>query len=343
METHAYQFIHNENPEEIFKMKFDVIVGNPPYQMEVGVEKDNYSVPLYHKFIQKSKKMNTRYLTMVVPSRWFAGGRGFVEFRDEMLHDDRLRVIYDYPEAIDCFPGTQIKGGVCYFLWDRDNKGLCKITTNLNGQESKSLKRPLLEPGSDTFIRYNESISILHKIIKKSSAFVDRMVSPQTPFGFVTSFKGHKKTEKNHIQLFISGGSNYISKDEIKKGVELIDKYKVYIPKAGSGSDKFPHTILGQPFVGKPNTVCNQTYLAIGPFENLSECNNMISYIQTKFFRFMVLLKKNTQDAMRGVYSFVPMQDFSESWTDEKLYTKYGLTQEEIAFIESMIRPMEIN
>jgi site-specific DNA-methyltransferase (adenine-specific) len=168
------------------------------------------------------------------------------------------------------------------------------------------------------------------------------MVSPQTPFGFVTSFKGHKKDEKNTIQLFISGGSNYISKDKIQKGAELINKYKVFIPKAGSGSDKFPHTILGQPFVGKPNTVCNQTYLAIGPFMNSLECNNMISYIRTKFFRFMVLLKKNTQDAMRGVYSFVPMQDFSEPWTDEKLYAKYGLTQEEIAFIESMIRPMEV-
>jgi site-specific DNA-methyltransferase (adenine-specific) len=323
-------------------MKFDVIVGNPPYQLEVGIEKDNYSIPLYHKFIQQAKKINPRYLIMIVPSRWFAGGRGLDEFRDEMLNDNKIRYIYDYPEAIDCFPGTQIKGGVCYFLWDRDNKGLCKITTNLNGKESQSIERPLLENGMDTFIRYNDSITIVRKVAKMSVEFIDKFVSPQTPFGFVTSFKGHPKSNTNTIEIFISGGSNWVSKSEISKGKELIDKYKVFIPKAGSGSDKFPHTILGQPFLGLPNTICNQTYLAIGPFSMEVECRNLIKYIQTKFFRFMVLLKKNTQDAMRGVYSFVPIQDFSESWTDEKLYAKYGLTQEEIAFIESMVRPVEV-
>lgn len=339
LETHAYQFIHQKNPYE--DMHFDVIIGNPPYQLTVGIEKDNYSIPLYHLFVQQAKKLNPRYLIMITPSRWFAGGRGLDEYRNEMLKDERIRMIYDFPEAIDCFPGTQIKGGVSYFLWDRDNKGLCKVITNLNNKESIPMERPLLEKGTDTFIRYNDSITILHKVINQTEKFIDSLVSPQTPFGFVTSFKGHNKSETNKIKLYISGGYNYVSEKSIQKGHDLIKHYKVFIPKAGSGSDKFPHTILGQPFIGEPNSICNQTYLAIGPLQSEDECNNLIKYIQTRFFRFMVMLKKNTQDAMRGTYSFVPALNLNEEWTDEKLYKKYGLTQEEIDFIESMIRPME--
>ncbi|MCC6181964.1 MAG: Eco57I restriction-modification methylase domain-containing protein [Bacteroidia bacterium] len=343
-ESYAYNFIHTENPNKLFKqknMKFDVIIGNPPYQLTVGVEKDNYSIPLYHLFVEQAKKLNPKYLTMIVPSRWFAGGRGLDDFRNEMLNDNRMRIIYDYPEAIDCFTGTQIKGGVCYFLWDRDNPGLCKVTTNLNGKESASMERPLLEKGADTFIRYNDSISILHKVKNQSNRFLDEIVSPQTPFGFVTSFKGYKKSKSNSVKIYISGGCNYVPIKSINKGKELINKYKVFIAKAGSGSDKFPHTILGQPFVGEPNSISNQTYLVIGPLKSENECKNLIKYINTRFFRFMVLLKKNTQDAMRGTYGFVPFLDLNEEWTDEKLYKKYGLTKEEIAFIESMIRPME--
>jgi site-specific DNA-methyltransferase (adenine-specific) len=343
LETHAYQFIHTNKPIKILNnMKFDVIIGNPPYQLEVGVEKDNYSIPLYHKFVQQAKKLNPRFLTMIIPSRWFAGGRGLDEFRNEMLDDDRLRIIYDYPEAIDCFPGTQIKGGVCYFLWDRDNKGLCKVTTNLNGKEHESMVRPLKEEGGDVFIRYNDSISILHKVKAKTKDFMDSLVSPQTPFGFVTSFKGYKQSQKNTVKIYISGdGSNFVPRESIERGENLIDKYKIFIPKAGSGSDSFPHTILGTPFIGEPGSICNQTYLAIGPFKNKTECENVIKYIKTKFFRFMVMLHKNTQDAMRGTYSFVPAQDFNESWSDEKLYKKYQLTSKEVEFIESMIRPMQ--
>jgi site-specific DNA-methyltransferase (adenine-specific) len=341
-ETYAYNFIHTDTPEKFFKMKFDVIIGNPPYQLTVGIEKENYSIPLYHLFVEQAKKLNPKYLTMIVPSRWFAGGRGLDDFRKEMLNDMRLRVIYDFPEAIDCFPGTQIKGGVCYFLWDRDNKGLCKVTTSLNGNVSSSLERPLLENGVDTFIRFNKSIPILHKVKNNSNQFLDEIVSPQTPFGFVTSFKGYKKSEKNTVKIYISGGHNYVPLDSIKKGQSLINDYKVFVPKAGSGSDKFPHTILGQPFIGEPNSISNQTYLAIGPLNSEEECENFIKYFSTKFFRFMVMLKKNTQDAMRGTYSLVPFLNLSEVWTDEKLYKKYGLTEDEIAFIESMIRPMDL-
>ena len=341
LETHAYQFIHTDKPEEIFNMKFDVIVGNPPYQLEVGVQKDNYSVPLYHNFVRQAIKLNPRYLSMIIPSRWFAGGRGLDEFRNEMLKDDRIRTVVDYPEAVECFPGTQIKGGVCYLLWDRDNRGLCNVRTHLNGEVSAPVNRPLLESGCDVFIRYNESITILHKLRARGEACMAALVSPQTPFGFVTSFKGRPQSVLNDVPMYTSAGVGYVCKKSIVKGSELVSKHKVFIPKAGSGSDSFPHSILGKPFVGKPGTICNQTYLAIGPLLNQDECKNLITYIETRFFRFAVMLRKNTQDAMRGTYAFVPQQDFSEPWTDAKLYKKYGLTKEEIVFIESMVRPME--
>ena len=169
------------------------------------------------------------------------------------------------------------------------------------------------------------------------------MVSAQTPFGFVTSFKGYKKSKPSDVEILIAGGSNYVPRNTVTKSSEMIDVYKVFIAKAGSGSDKFPHTILGKPIIGKPNTICNQTYLYIGPLKNNTQCENLISYINTKFFRFMVMLKKNTQDAMRGTYLFVPMQDLNKSWTDEELYKKYGINKNEIAFIDSMIRPMDSN
>jgi site-specific DNA-methyltransferase (adenine-specific) len=342
LESYAYQFIHTHHPEKIFNMKFDVIIGNPPYQLEVGVEKDNYSIALYHKFVTQAKRLSPRYLCMIIPSRWFAGGRGLDEFRDEMLNDNRIRIIHDYPEAIECFPGTQIKGGVCYFLWCRDNPGLCEVHTHLGDTKHPVLVRPLLEKGCNTFIRYNESITILHKVADCNEPSLSQLVSPQTPFGFVTSFKGNpKQTLSTDLKLYISGGFGYVPRNTVLRGLDLIDTFKVFIPKAGSGSDSFPHSILGTPFVGEPNSICNQTYLVIGPFENQNICENLISYIKTRFFRFMVMLKKNTQDAMRGVYQFVPLQDFSEPWTDDKLYRKYQLTEEEIAFIESMIRPME--
>lgn len=211
------------------------------------------------------------------------------------------------------------------------------------------MKRPLLEKDAKTFIRYNKSISILHKVYKQGCLCFSSLVSPQTPFGLVTSFKGNStKIEPTDLKLYISGnekefkgGIAYVPFNKVTKGKDMIPWHKIYIGKAGSGSDSFPHSILSTPFYGEPYTVCNQTYLVIGPFKDKNQSENAMSYIRTRFFRFMVLLKKNSQDAMREVYSFVPLQDFSKPWTDEDLYAKYGLTDEEIAFIESMIRPME--
>lgn len=350
LESHAYEFIHTIKPEEIFKMKFDVIIGNPPYQLNVGVEKDNYAIPIYQKFVEQAKRLNPRYLSMIIPARWYAGGRGLEEFRSEMLNDRHIRVIHDFPDAADCFPGVQIKAGVCYFLWDRDHEGNCRISTHLNNKVVGPVERPLLENGSSTFIRYNQAISILRKIYNPQAPSFSELVSPQTPFGIVTSYKGNKERQSiTDVKMYISGndrefkgGTAFAPYDKITKGFNMIPWHKVYIGEAGSGSDTFPHSILSKPFYGEPNTICNQSYLVIGPFDSKEICLNVMSYISTKLFRFMVLQKKNAQHAMRGVYQFVPIQDFSKPWTDAELYAKYNLTEEEIAFIESMIKPMEL-
>ncbi len=343
IESHAYEFIHTTEPEQIFEnMKFDVIIGNPPYQMEVGIEKDNYSVPLYHKFIEQAKKLNPRYLTMIIPSRWFAGGRGLEDFRRDMLVDTRLRTIVDFPNAVDCFPGVDISGGVCYFLWDRDNKGDCNVISIRGKNITSKMKRPLLEQGSDTFIRFNEAIPILRKIRVLNENTFDSLVSPQTPFGIVSSFKNYTDNNFNEaVELYTVHGLKYIDKNVVSKNAQWIKEHKVYISKSYGERGNYPYRFLAKPFMGNINSCCTQTYLMIGPINNQMECNNVIKYIHTKFFRFCIMQKKNTQDAMRGVYSFVPLQDFTEEWTDEKLYKKYGLTEEEVGFIESMIRPME--
>lgn len=324
-------------------MKFDVIIGNPPYQLNVGVEKENYAIALYQKFVQQSKKLNPRFLTMIIPARWYAGGRGLDDFRAEMLSDDRIRVIVDYPNAIDCFPGVDIAGGVCYFLWNRDNKGDCDVTTIKGLEIQSTMTRSLLENRCDTFIRFNESISILRKISSQNEPTFDKIVSPQTPFGLTSTFKEYKeKSFEGAISLHTSSGIKYVNIKNIPRNQQWIKSWKVYISKAYGERGQYPYLFLGKPFVGVKNSCCTQTYLLIGPFQSKIVSENVISYIKTKFFRFCIMLKKNTQDAMRDKYAIAPLQDFNERWTDEKLYKKYGLTTDEIAFIESMIRPMNL-
>lgn len=341
LETHAYQFIHTEQPEEIFSMKFDVIVGNPPYQLSDGGFGTSAS-PIYHSFVQQAKKLSPRYLIMIIPARWFSGGKGLDDFRDEMLQDDRIREIHDFPDATDIFPGVQIKGGVCYFLWKREEKGLCKVTSYNKAKIVSVMTRALLEPGAETFIRYNEAISIIKKVVAKNESSIKAQISSRKPFGLPTTYKGKKEPFTGCITLHQNGGIGYIEKSDVLNNAELVDKYKVYLPPLGSGSDSFPHPILGKPFVGEPDSACTETYLVAGVFDNQAEAENLAGYISTKFLRFLVLLKKSTQHATSKVYSFVPIQDFNESWTDEKLYKKYELTAEEIEFIELMVRPMEL-
>ncbi len=321
-------------------MKFDVIIGNPPYQQKDGGFGTS-AAPIYHEFVEKTKKLNPQYLTMIIPARWFSGGKGLDNFRAEMLNDNKLKEIHDYPEAIDVFPGVQIKGGVCYFLWDRDNSDLCEVTSYKGGKVISSVKRPLLESGAETFIRFNEAISILKKVQKFSEPSIKDQISARKPYGLNTKFKGKKRNFKNALLVYQNGGTGYVSRNEIKKGIDSIEKYKVFIPPLGSGSDAFPHPILGKPFVGDSGSICTETYIIAGVYDNKSYAENLSIYLKSKFLRFMVLLNKPSQHATSKVYHFVPTQDFSYKWNDTKLYKKYNFTSQEIKFIESMIKPMD--
>lgn len=343
LETYAYQFIHTDKPQNIFNMKFDVIIGNPPYQLSDGGGMGTSAMPIYQKFIEQAKKLKPRYLSMIIPARWYSGGKGLDEFRNEMINDTSIRELHDFLDANEVFPGVQIKGGICYFLWDRDNKGDCKVFSYDKGNVLSVQERPLKEEGSDIFIRFNEAISILNKVKVKNEESIYKRVSSRRPYGIDSNFKKFqtKKSPEHPIKLYRHGVDGFINKKEIIKGHDYIDKIKVIISKAGSGSDSFPHQIIGIPFISEPNSVSTETYIILRTFKTEMEANNFITYVKTKFFRFLVFLKKNTQNAARGVYEFVPLQDFSKPWDDEKLYSKYGITEEEQEFIDKLIRPIE--
>ncbi|MFC1780320.1 Eco57I restriction-modification methylase domain-containing protein [Patescibacteria group bacterium] len=344
LETHAYEFIHRTS-EQIFKffnnkiMKFDVIIGNPPYQLNDGGGMGTSAKPLYQKFVEQSKKLNPRYLSMIIPARWYSGGKGLNNFRNSMLSDLHLKKLVDFFDSGECFPGVDISGGICYFLWERDSTGDCEIKTVRNGDEN-ILKRSLLEKNSDTFIRFNEAVSILRKVQLLNKDSFDNIVSPRRPFAIDSDAVIKKNANSESIKIYAWPQNGYINKSEIKRNKELLNSNKVMIAKAYGERGSFPYLVIAKPFIPVKPSCCTETYLVIGPFETEEEEINVSKYISTKFFRFLVLLKKNTQNAPKSVYSFVPMQDFSEEWTDEKLYKKYKLTQEEIEFIESMIRPM---
>jgi site-specific DNA-methyltransferase (adenine-specific) len=361
LELHAYGFIHNTDINKWVKetfgedMQFDVIIGNPPYQLDDGGYGTSAG-PIYDQFVSQAKKLNPRYLSMVIPARWFSGGKGLDGFRDAMLSDSQLRVLHDFPDSSEVFPGVQIKGGVCFFLWEKGNTGPVAVTTHDKGQVISTATRPLIEAGADVFIRYNEAVAILKKVFAvekdSSSDSVDlafnssqgfkALVSSSKPFGFRTFFQGETTSSPGSVKVFQNGGIGFTSRMSVSKNEELIDVWKVFIPRAGSGSDAFPHMILGKPFVGQPGEISTETYNCIGPFPDGEQAENARRYIQTKFFRFLVLMHKPSQDASQSVYTFVPRQDFSQMWDDARLFKKYGISPDEVDFINSLIREMEL-
>lgn len=353
LESHAYEFIHTDNPEKLFKnMKFDVIIGNPPYQLSTAGSVQSQATPIYNLFVEKAKRLNPRYLCMITPARWLNGGFGLDKFRGEMLEENKISVLHDYLDANECFPGIDISGGICYFLWEKDYYGECKVYNHRNGKYSIA-NRTLLIEGADTFIRENDAISILQKVRNFKEGSFQTIVSPRDPFGLnyyenskeVMFKRYYDKPQEDSIGIYYFGwlkdGIKYTNRKYVTTLQTVVDKYKVMISKAYGERGAYPYFIIGKPFIASPGTICNMTYLVIGEYDTKEEAENVCSYIKTNFFRFLVSLMKNTQNAYKKVYQFVPLQDFSHPWTDAMLYEKYGLTDEEIAFIESMIRPME--
>jgi len=362
METHAYAFIHTDNIKtrmtEFFggDMQFDVIIGNPPYQLNDGGYGTS-AAPIYQLFVEQAKTLEPRYLSMIIPARWFSGGKGLDEFRESMLADNRLRSIDDFLSAADVFPSVGLKGGVCYFLWDRDHPGLCSVSTHFKDWPVSIATRSLMEKGADIFIRFNEGLSILKKVmafetgqsesllLPESKRF-DRLVSSLRPFGFRTFFRGRKQMRKGDVTIYQNGGTGYVVRDEVEFNTELIDKWKIYIGRAAPGTgnrDTYPHRILSTPFIGEPGSICSETYLCIGPFDTQAEAENALSYLTCRFTRLLILLHKPSQDTTRKVYTFVPTQDWNKKWTDADLYAKYRITADEIAFIEKVVRPMDLS
>jgi hypothetical protein len=359
LETHAYAFIHTDNIKarlaELFgdDMQFDVIIGNPPYQLsDEGF--GTSAAPIYQHFVEQAKALEPRLLSLVIPARWFTGGKGLDEFRVAMLSDDRLRSIDDFLNASDVFPGVGLKGGVCFFLWDRDNPGPCLVTTHFKDEPPSTVSRKLLEEGLDVFIRFNEGLSIIKKVVAVESGQTnslalpetkrfDRLVSPRKPFGLETKFKGKTTKQAGDVLVYQNGGKGYVARSEISHGGGLIDKWKVYVGRAAPGTgnrDTYPHRIISTPFVGEPGSLSSETYLCIGPFESKDQAESVLSYLSCRLTRLLILLHKASQDVTRKVYSFVPTQDWTKIWTDEDLYAKYGLSNNEIAFIETVVRPM---
>ena len=341
-EQYAYQFIHTDAPENLFNMKFDVIIGNPPYQLSDGGGAGTSAMPIYQKFVEQAKKINPRYLSMIIPARWYSGGKGLDEFRTIMLNDKRIRHLVDYLDSNDCFIGVDIAGGICYFLWDRDNEGLCRVV-GITKQGSEETYRYLGE--YNTFIRQANAINIVHKVMENSDKTMDKVVYSRKPFGLDNGYVGQKMPFEKSITLFGSQGLSYMSKDEIPQNVDLLGKWKVIASKAsaqgGRADSEGKRKVIPRVEVLGPGTICTESYLLINHFDSETSAQNAASYVKTMFFRFLLSLKVITQNISKDSFGFVPLQDFSHSWTDEMLYKKYNLTEEEIAFIESMIRPME--
>lgn len=338
LETHAYEWIHSNNPKELWNMKFDVIISNPPYQLSDGGQKAS-ATPIYQKFVQHAKRLNPRYITMIIPARWYSGGRGLDDFREEMLTDKRVRNLVDFTDANDCFPGVDIAGGVCYFLWDRDHEGLCRVKSIHNAIETET-DRQLDE--FDVFIRHSEALSIIEKINSKHEPMYNTRVSSQKPFGLRTYVKPNTDGQGD-IVLRYNGGTGSFWRKDVTSSTGWIDKYKVIMSyltydHAGRPDKDGKRRIFSTMEVLEPGVVCTETYIVIDVFDTKAEAENLYKYLQTQLVRFLVAQMTSTQHISKASFGFVPVQDFTQVWTDAKLCDKYGISEDEFAFVDSMIR-----
>lgn len=342
LESHAYEFIHTDKPKKLYNnMTFDVIIGNPPYQLSDGGNSAS-AKPIYHLFVEQAMKLSPKYLCMIIPSRWFAGGKGLDEFRTHMLSNRQISHLIAYEDAKECFPSNIIGGGICYFLWNKEYSGPCNYTHIVNGKPD-SQNRNIAE--FPVFIRFNQAINIIHKV-KKDKANLSSIVSSRNPYSLSTSERGKGRKDLYDCILYTSKGESYYPRRNVLQGLDSIDRFKVMVGRAISGhageSDSEGQVkVFSTLNVLAPNEICTDTYIIIGNFTEKEKAYNLLSYLKTKFVRFLVLQTITSINITRNNYQFVPLQDFTRPWTDEELYKKYGLTKEEIAFIESMIRPME--
>ena len=349
LENYAYGFIHTNDIKsrlnEIFgeEMQFDVIIGNPPYQMKGGAGGTSAS-SIYQLFVEQAKQLEPKYLSMVIPSRWLAGGRGLDEFRREMLNSNNLKRLIDYPVSKEVFPNVEVKGGICFFLWAGNHNDKCEVTV-IRGEESTSSDRILNE--FDVFVRDQTAVNILNKVRLKEHVGMNTIVSNREPFKMESNFKGsHKHKNTDDISLYrIESGHrviDFLGRSNIVKNSHLIDKWKVLVPKAGSdGGQKIPDSVLGKPWISAPPSACTGSFLAIST-DSKEAAISIQSYYATKFFRFLVSLRKITQDAFSHMYLWVPIQTWDREWDDDTLYKKYNLDRDEIEYIESVIRVMSI-
>ncbi len=342
LETHAYEFIHTNNPEEIFNMKFDVIIGNPPYQLNDGGGTGSSARPIYQYFVRNTLKLKPKYSSLVIPSRWFAGGKGLDDFRDEMLNLRSVRTIIDYADAAECFPGVTIAGGVCYYLIDSGYSGNCEIVNMKKGEIQSSLVRPLNE--YSVFIRDNISISIIRKIQRMEHDYMDSIVSSRNVFSLLSEEVGHEEEREGDLVLYSRSGKSYIEPSRVRKTAK-IDSYSVIMTKAMSGGNKPSSTgdylVISETMkILKPGEVCTETFLCVGDFDNEIEAENLMAYMQTKFFRFLLLQALTSINISKDKFQFIPLLDFKEKYTDDYLFKKYSLTDEEIGYIKTLIKTM---
>jgi site-specific DNA-methyltransferase (adenine-specific) len=343
LETHAYAFIHTDNIKtriaELFgvNMQFDVIIGNPPYQLEDGGYGTS-AAPIYQLFVERALELDPHLAVFVTPSRWMAGGKGLDKYRARMLSDRRMRSIVDYPKLYEGFPGVKIRGGISYFLWDREHNGPCEVQTIWDGQPTGPAARRYLDT-YDVLVRRNEAVPIVEKVRAKGEPTLDLRVSSQKPFGLRTFFHGKPtpKGLKNPVKLFGSQKISYVNRSAIPTNAEWIDKWKVLMTRVQGTSAAIETKFLSKPIIAEPGTACTESYIVAGRFDTEAEATNYATYLRTRFARFLVSLRKSTQDAPKQVYAFIPDLPLNHEWTDAKLYKRYGLTAEEITFIESQV------
>lgn len=342
LESHAYEFIHHDNSFDIFNIDFDVIISNPPWVLKDGGGTGSSAKPIYHEFIEQAINLNPKYLAMVIKSTWYTGGKGLKTFREKMLNDKRIRKLIDFADSRDVFFGPDIPGGICYFLWDRDNPGSCDVVENRNKEKANSI-RPLNE-FNDVFIREKISTDIVRKVQLKNEIFMNTLVSSRKPFGLESKVKPEQDGDLNIIS---SKGKGRISSEKVLKGKQLINKWKVLLSKASTDHGGQPgkdgkRKVFSKIEVMPPGSVCTESYLCIGPFNNKKEAENMVKFLHTIFCRFLVSVVSITQNMTKSSFIFVPNLDMKISWTDENLYKKFELSKSEIEFIENFIRPMDL-